>query len=168
MLNFERIENNKKRNTAMLNELKTFFILLSFVFLVACNEELKTEKEEVIPASTPKKYEQADSLASNITVEDNLNTVEVEKELQQNLILIEQKYGEQWGFCECVIRNDSVNKAFQTVSDEDFETLMIRSDYIDKKCKAFLAQDTHRTPEERAKREMKVKKCLTEANNQLP
>lgn len=86
------------------------------------------------------------------------------QEFMESLVEIEKKYGEQWDFCTCVIKNDSINKAFsQPVSDAEFEKLSARFDVIDEKCKAFLVQNPNVTPEERAEHERKVKKCLKEA-----
>jgi len=84
-------------------------------------------------------------------------------EFKENLIKIEKKHGVQWGFCECVIKNDSINKAFESnLSDEEFDRLAIRLDEIDEKCKAFRVQNPNQTPEERADHEKKVRACLQE------
>lgn len=88
------------------------------------------------------------------------------KEFKENLVKIEKKYGEQWGFCECVVANDSVNDAVLKLVD--FETpqaekLLERFDYISQKCQAFISMDNNKTPEERAKHEKRVKNCLRDA-----
>ena len=98
----------------------------------------------------------------------NIDISEVDEkhseEFVESLIEIEKKYGEQWDFCTCVIKNDSINKAFSNpVSDQEFDRLSARFDVIDEKCKAFLVQNPNQTPEERANHEKKVKKCLKEA-----
>ena len=88
------------------------------------------------------------------------------KEFKENLKVIEKKYGEQWGFCECVIANDSVNEALINLTNFEgskFDKLMSRSDFITNKCQAFLSMDSNKTPEERYKHEQKVKKCLKNA-----
>ena len=90
------------------------------------------------------------------------------KEFKENLKVIEKKYGEQWGFCECVVANDSVNDAIINLTDFEgpkFDKLMARSDFITQKCQAFLSMDSNKTPEERYKHEQKVKKCLKAAKN---
>ena len=48
----------------------------------------------------------------------------------------------------------------EELSDSDFERLSSRFDVIDKKCKAFLAQNPNLTPDDRAKHEKKVRDCL--------
>ncbi len=86
------------------------------------------------------------------------------QEFMESLIDIEKKYGEQWDFCTCVVKNDSINKAFsKPVSDAEFDRLSARFDVIEEKCKAFLVQNPNITPEERAEHERKVRKCLKEA-----
>ncbi len=86
-------------------------------------------------------------------------------ELKESIKKIEAKYGEQWDFCDCVVKGDSINKAFTkpNLPDKEFDRLSKRFDEIDEKCQAFRIQDANRTPEERAAHEKKVKKCLKEA-----
>jgi hypothetical protein len=85
-------------------------------------------------------------------------------EFVASLIQIEKQYGEQWDFCTCVVKNDSINKAFsKPVSDREFDRLSARFDVIEEKCKAFLVHDPNITPEERSEHERKVRKCLKEA-----
>jgi hypothetical protein len=86
-------------------------------------------------------------------------------DLNESIVKIEEKYGEQWDFCECVVKGDSINKAFSesNLPDAEFERLSKRFDVIDQKCQAFRIQDANRTPEQREMHEKKVKKCLREA-----
>lgn len=116
--------------------------------------------------STAVKVDEQDTLDKQIISDYDMSTVDKKnsKEFKENLVKIEKQFGEQWGFCDCVIKNDSINKAFsKQVSDTEFERLSDRFDEIDQKCKAFLAQNPNTTPDERAKHEKKVKKCLKEA-----
>jgi hypothetical protein len=83
------------------------------------------------------------------------------KELQQK---IESKYGEQWDFCSCIIKNDSINKAFKNkLSPEQEDKLIDRWDFVDSKCKELTTFD-NTTPEERALYLKKVKNCLRNKN----
>lgn len=86
-------------------------------------------------------------------------------ELQESIAIIEKKYGEQWDFCNCVVKGDSINKAFSkpNLPDAEFDRLSNRFDEIDEKCQAFRIQDANRTPEERDMHERKVRKCLKDA-----
>ena len=86
-------------------------------------------------------------------------------ELKESIKKIEAKYGEQWDFCDCVVKGDSINKAFlkPNLPDKEFDRLSKRFDEIDEKCQAFRIQDANRTPEERIIHEKKVKKCLRAA-----
>ena len=74
---------------------------------------------------------------------------------------IEKKYGEQWDFCTCIVKGDSVNNAMlaDDIADDIFEVLMTRSDYIDTKCKHLLVQP-NATPDEREAHNKKVQDCL--------
>lgn len=90
------------------------------------------------------------------------------KEFNENLKVIEKKYGEQWGFCECVVANDSINKAVQNLVDYESpqaERLFERFEYVSTKCQAFLGMDANRTPEQRAAHQKKVKNCLKNAKS---
>lgn len=86
-------------------------------------------------------------------------------ELKESIALIEEKYGEQWDFCNCVVKGDSINKAFSkpNLPDAEFDRLSDRFDEIDEKCQAFRVQDANRTPEQREQHEKKVRKCLRDA-----
>lgn len=75
---------------------------------------------------------------------------------------IEEVYGEQWDFCDCVVKNDSVNKAIETAGDDEFDALLERMDVIDQHCKEMLTTP-NTTPEERDRHERKVRKCLKNA-----
>ena len=76
---------------------------------------------------------------------------------------IEEKYGEQWEFCDCVVKNDSVNKAIdEAETDEDFDRVLARMEVIDQHCKEMLTTP-NTTPDERAAHERKVTKCLKNA-----
>ena len=81
---------------------------------------------------------------------------------EDTLRIIEQRYGEQWDFCTCVVKNDSIEKAFMTpdLSDEGFNEISERYDFIDTKCKASLIMYDIKTPEERAAHVQRVKDCL--------
>lgn len=75
---------------------------------------------------------------------------------------IEEKYGEQWDFCTCVVKNDSINKAFMRddLSEEEFNNLFTRSEQIEQKCRAFLASYQLSTPDARALHEKRIHDCL--------
>jgi hypothetical protein len=88
-----------------------------------------------------------------------------QKDLEKSLVVIKEKYGYQWDFCDCIVKGDSLNKALTkpNLSDKELDGLLKRFDEIDTKCQAFKIVDPNRTPKERALHEKKVKKCLKEA-----
>ncbi len=142
-----------------------FFITIISLFSCASDPEVVIEGPEQA-GDTIQKNNRLDSLEEQIKSDYDMSTVDDEnsEEFMESLVEIEKKYGEQWDFCTCVIKNDSINKAFSSpVSDNEFERLSARFDVIDEKCKAFLVQNPNVTPEERAKHEKKVRNCLKEA-----
>lgn len=146
------------------------FALLSFgAALNSCGGKDKTGEKEVPTQEKPKTYKdtlemQKDSL--DIDSEYDLETVDREhqKEFMESLAKIENEFGEQWDFCTCIVKNDSINKAsMKDLPDPEFDKLMDRMEYVDTKCQAFLVQSQSQTPEERYVHEQKVKKCLKNA-----
>lgn len=84
------------------------------------------------------------------------------KEQKENHAKIVKKFGEQWDFCTCVVANDSITDAFEKkLTPEQEEKLMARWEYVDLKCKE-LTTEPNTTPEERAKHDKRVMKCLKE------
>lgn len=143
-------------------------LLLITVFTVfSCGSDGNNPEDAVNSKdSTAVGVDIQDTLDKQIISDYDMSTVDKKnsKEFKENLVKIEKQFGEQWGFCDCVVKNDSINKAFsKEVSDKEFDRLSDRFDEIDQKCKAFLTQSPNTTPEERTKHEKKVKKCLKEA-----
>jgi hypothetical protein len=83
-------------------------------------------------------------------------------DLKEEIEKIEAAYGEQWDFCDCVEKGDSLNKAISAgkLSDVAFDRLSKRFDEIELRCKVFKMQDPNRTPQERLAHEKKVNDCL--------
>lgn len=76
---------------------------------------------------------------------------------------IEKTYGVQWDFCDCIVKNDSIEKALMATNDDAVaDKIFARSEVVDQHCKEILTtQNT--TPDERAAHERKVKRCLKNA-----
>lgn len=110
---------------------------------------------------------EADTVTEETMSNYDMSTVDKENsaEFKKSLVKIEKEFGQQWGFCDCVVKGDSINKAFMNanLSDSEFDRLASRLDEIDEKCQAFRIQNPSGTPEERANHEKKVRKCLKEA-----
>ncbi|MBK7129298.1 MAG: hypothetical protein IPM74_07710 [Crocinitomicaceae bacterium] len=76
---------------------------------------------------------------------------------------IEEKYGVQWDFCDCVVKNDSIEKAIMETEDEaQIDLILLRMEEVDKHCKTLLTQP-NTTPEQRDRHARKVRKCKKEA-----
>lgn len=147
--------------------MKKLFVFITLISLFSCgsdhevdNNGSENDNDSIV------KTDKLDSLEDQIKSDYDMSMVDDKnsEEFMESLVEIEKKYGEQWDFCTCVIKNDSINKAFSSpVSDREFDRLSARFDVIDEKCKAFLVQNPNVTPEERAKHEKKVRNCLKEA-----
>ncbi|OFZ06655.1 MAG: hypothetical protein A3D92_19590 [Bacteroidetes bacterium RIFCSPHIGHO2_02_FULL_44_7] len=137
--------------------------ILSIISCAGCSDSGDNEAATKVALQDAKAVRtMQDRIISNIDM-SNVDDKHSE-EFMRSLIDIEKKYGEQWDFCTCVVKNDSINKAFsKPVGDAEFDRLSARFDVIDEKCKAFLVHDPNITPEERTNHERKVKKCLKEA-----
>jgi hypothetical protein len=102
-----------------------------------------------------------DSISPLDTVSvDSAGYINEEAALTSN---IEKKYGVQWDFCDCVVKNDSIEKAIMATDDEkQLDKIIARSEIVDQHCKGLLTTP-NTTPEQRDKHERKVKKCLRDA-----
>lgn len=144
------------------------FFLITLLFLVSCGNDAKNVIDNIDEGLDSLEVEVIDTVADVEIISDyDMSTVDTKdvKEFKENLAKIEKKYGQQWDFCMCAVKQDSVNKAFQNpdLSDAEFDKVLERSDLIDEKCQAFMVQNPNVTPEERADHERKIKKCLKEA-----
>ncbi|MCR9173216.1 MAG: hypothetical protein NXI10_12015 [bacterium] len=155
----------------LISGLLLFFgLFLIGMSMRSCGNQ--TAGHHVSHHDTSSLHNEADSLSAHkdslaIESEYDLETVDPKdrKEFLENMAKIEKQYGEQWDFCTCIIKNDSVQKAFmnEALSDAEFDVIVARSEEIDNKCQAFLVQSRNQTPEERYEHKKKVDKCLKEA-----
>ncbi len=143
---------------------KTVLLLTCFALLMGCTSENE---------SCPKCIGQGENLIYGdqggggivqeidpALLEESSNTVD--EEFLENKEKIEEKFGEQWDFCRCVIANDSLDRVVKSGAEigDDF---MKRFEEVDQKCKAFLVMSPNQTPQERADHEKKTKNCLKNA-----
>jgi len=150
--------------------MKYIFILITLFSFFSCETETKKSVnvgDDVVVDSLLVSIQANDSIDTLIVSNYDMGDVDVKdiKEFKENLVKIEQKFGEQWGFCTCIVKRDSVNKAImvESLSDSEFDNVILRSDEIDEKCKAFQIQNPNGTPDERAKHAEMVGNCLKEA-----
>ena len=138
---------------------RLLFIWIFFCLVSACQSnsvDVSRENDNVESDKIEKsKIIQGDDLVQPVLKE---KTATAEKVV--NLQKIEKKYGEQWDFCTCVDKNDSINRVAQLPMNEKQEDkFMKRWEEIDTKCKAFLTNPST-TPEERELHAKKVAACL--------
>lgn len=133
------------------------FLFLSLL-VVSCgsNEECSDCQIETNADTIVKVDDLTSALKDTVTEKKSVSV-----EMKENHAKIVQKYGEQWDFCTCVVANDSINDAFEKggMTPKQEEKLMARWEYVDNKCKELLTTP-NTTPEERAKHDKKVMKCL--------
>jgi len=147
--------------------MKKLLLFITLISIIGCKDTPKNMEVNDVTMDSLVVDEDLDTLDEKIISDYDMSTVDVEnkKEFKESLVKIEKEFGEQWGFCECVIKGDSINKAFSNpdLPDDQFDKLSERFDYIDEKCKAFRIQNPNVTPEERLAHEKKVRNCLKEA-----
>ena len=139
-------------------KMKFILFVAGLLFLVSCgsNEKCKNCDSKNKKDTVETKVDDLTNAIARDTVITN------SKDQKENHAKIVKKFGEQWDFCSCVVANDSITDAFEkklTPSQE--EKLMARWDYVDSKCKE-LTTTPNTTPEERAKHDKRVMKCLKE------
>lgn len=144
----------------MLLKITSILVLFSILIVSCKNEPKQVENKTTTTDSTEVKTD------SIIEVKDSPKKLEIineKAEKKENHEKIVEKFGEQWDFCSCVIKNDSINNAFEkNLTDKQSEKLMARWEYVENKCKEFLTTP-NTTPEERLEHELKVKRCLKNA-----
>ncbi|MFA9211481.1 MAG: hypothetical protein ACEQR5_06610 [Moraxellaceae bacterium] len=127
-------------------------LILAALAIASCTCETKTrndkKKQQVTKTELP--------MRSDAVPKKKAQLIE-RTELKQK---IEKKYGEQWDFCACILKNDSINKAFKNkLTPEQEDKLIDRWDFVETKCKELTTFD-NTTPEERANYQKKVSNCF--------
>ncbi len=151
--------------------MKALMLFVLFICIVSCGGDSE-HVEEIIPVGddgqqTDSIAQLEDSLDEIIESNYDMSMVDVKKrkDFKENLIRIEKEHGEQWDFCTCAVKKDSAEKALlaEGISDQHFEKVWARSEWIDKKCQALDVQGDQRTPEQREKRKKDIRDCLKAA-----
>lgn len=135
-----------------------FPCLFLALFFVSCSSDKDCKECEMdLTKDTISETDNLTTALKDTVVEKKSVTVE----MKENHEKIVKKYGEQWDFCTCVVANDSINDAFEKggMTPKQEEKIMARWEVVDLKCKELLTTP-NTTPEERAKHDKKVMKCL--------
>jgi len=142
------------------------FIILSFC--VSCTSDIANDLDNVNDSLASI---QIDTLLNEVLIDttsvlpDSLVKEGYVEETKALATVIEKKFGVQWDFCDCVVKNDSINKVMsdlEGVSDEQVDLIFVRWDEIEQHCKELLTAP-NTTPEERSRYSRKVKRCLRKA-----
>ena len=141
-------------------------LILIGITLCSCGAANQNETDPVdIDTTNRNTIENETYLDEGITMIDTLPTARFQKaEEEATAKHLEEKYGEQWDFCDCIFKTDSINKAIEgatELTDNDYETLMKRFDVIDQYCKSLLTAP-NTTPEQRKRHDKKVRQCKEE------
>ncbi|MBP6090994.1 MAG: hypothetical protein KA521_07030 [Crocinitomicaceae bacterium] len=136
--------------------MKLLFLLLIVFAVFSCKNKQDTNQSRL-------ETEQR-ALGKNALKQSNHKEKYVSKSTEKAVLesKIKEKYGQQYTFCDCIQKGDSLNKALKNnkLSDKELDRLIIRFDEIDKKCQSFRLNDANATPRERQKYKKKVKACL--------
>lgn len=139
-------------------------LLLSCLTLgiIACNNTENDVIVETVDTTSAIIDTSAITVDTTSVLPDSLQELGYVDEKEETNNIIEQKYGKQWDFCDCAVKNDSINKAIETAGDDEFDAILARMDVIESHCKELLTAP-NTTPEERSKHRRKIRKCLKEA-----
>ncbi|MBM3451702.1 MAG: hypothetical protein FJX84_01020 [Bacteroidetes bacterium] len=104
----------------------------------------------------------ADESTRNSSVNSTGTNNSMVNSSQDEKARIESKYGIQWDFCDCVTKNDSIDKVLKNekLSDSQIEVLLKRAEIIENKCKLLLTDLKSNKAAERNRHQQKVKDCL--------
>lgn len=119
-----------------------FEILILTFILVSCSEIDDGSKEVSTKNNQTEKSE-----------------IDIQNDDKKRII---QNYGEQWDFCYCVKKNDSIDKLLknQTLSDSELDIILKEADEIENKCKVLLTDLKSNKPSDRQRHQEKVRACL--------
>jgi hypothetical protein len=119
-----------------------YIFTITSVLFFGCSESVNSTKN-------------ATSNAINTKNVDTLN----QREEKDRIV---EKYGVQWDFCDCVKKNDSIDKLLknQKLTESELDAILLRADEIEKKCKLLLTDLKSNKPSERQRHQEKVKACL--------
>lgn len=119
-----------------------YIFTLTSVLFFGCSESVNSTK----------------NATSNAINTKNVDTLNQQEEKDR----IVEKYGVQWDFCDCVKKNDSIDKLLknQKLTESEIDAILLRTDEIEKKCKLLLTDLKSNKPSERQRHQEKVKACL--------
>ena len=119
-----------------------YLLILSTTLFFGCSESVNSTK----------------NATSNAINTKNVDTLNQQEEKDR----IVEKYGVQWDFCDCVKKNDSIDKLLknQKLTESELDAILLRADEIEKKCKLLLTDLKSNKPSERQRHQEKVKACL--------
>ena len=119
-----------------------YIFILSTTLFFGCSESVNSTKNESEKGINSK----------------NIDTLNQQEEKNR----IVEKYGIQWDFCDCVKKNDSIDKLLKnnTLTDAELDNVLKSADEVENKCKLLLTDLKSNKPSDRERHREKVKDCL--------
>jgi len=139
--------------------------IIAIYILVCCassctNDPADTNKPGYV-SDRLTKIDNQDELTIKSQLDSSSTATYIESEIKAATDEVEKKYGEQWDFCDCIYKTDSINRAISNntqLSNDDFDKLMARFEAIDSVCKILITAP-NTTPDERKAHQRKVENC---------
>lgn len=148
LLNLDTKKTSLNKNITSTTIKFAAFILILFIpasLLIYINS---TKNEDVRYGNPKDDIHDSDSLLIN------------QETINNRLLLFEEIQKEQWDFCDCVRKNDSITKVIDKMGDnDDYESVLDRMEEIDEHCKELLTVPNS-NQDERQSHSQKVKECL--------
>ena len=119
-----------------------YIFILTSVLLFGCSESVNSTK----------------NATSNGINTKNVDTLNQQEEKDR----IVEKYGVQWDFCDCVKKNDSIDRLLKNkkLTDLELDAVLKVAEDVENKCKLFLTDLKSNKPSDRERHKEKVKACL--------
>ena len=73
--------------------------------------------------------------------------------------LLNSQKNNEWNFCDCIYKKDSINLLLSNASEIDLDDVLSFSEIVDKKCKGFFEYDVSNV-NQRKKHKKKVADCI--------
>ena len=147
-------------------KLTNIFLIASFIAVfTSCDTANENDASDIVDTDTISIDTAISIIDTTSIIPDSLLEAGYVDETEEVANIIEKKYGKQWDFCDCAVKNDSINTAIENsdnLSDAEFDVLFARLDEIDQHCKELLTT-ANTTPEERDNHKRKIRKCLKNA-----
>ena len=143
--------------------MRFFFAVFFCLVLFSCSQTSKDKKRSI--DSSKNIVSQNEELTSShnekLETEDYSpnDILEKKKNLETVDSSLNSKKNNEWDFCDCISKKDSINSLLANVTDIDLDDVLSFSEIVDKKCKGFFEYDVSNV-NQRKKHKKKVADCI--------